>query len=264
MLPKESACNRRHTACHHLGGPFARCCYELAGYDSNVWLLQRRCVGGRLIHQGLEGLGLVHGQIGEDLAVDLDPGLGKPADKSAVGQTVEAAACVDALDPEGAEIALLLLAADIVVLQRAIGRGIGRGDRVLAAAVEALGLLEDALAARMAGNGTGSPGHLSLPQPYGIQRLTRWVSDSDSTAVPRRSRVRAGELLIKRWRLPTWPVLILPLAVNLKRFLAPDLVFILGILLSSGSLKGSGAFMGRHGMPCRAARKRAGSIWSSA
>jgi hypothetical protein len=31
--------------------------------------------------------------------------------------------------------------------------------------------------------------------------------------------------------LPTWWVLILPLAVILKRFLAPDLVFILDILL---------------------------------
>src|ERR1700760_676704 len=50
--------------------------------------------------------------------------------------------------------------------------------------------------------------------------------------MPRRSRVRAGELLINRWRLPTWWVLILPLAVILKRFLAPDLVFILDILLS--------------------------------
>src|SRR6185312_13025964 len=73
------------------------------------------------------------------------------------------------------------------------------------------------------------------PPPYGIQRFTRWVSDSDRTAVPRRSRVRAGELLIKRWRLPTWWVLILPVLVNLKRFLAPDLVFSLGILLSSGA-----------------------------
>src|SRR5665213_1554858 len=49
--------------------------------------------------------------------------------------------------------------------------------------------------------------------------------------MPRRSRVRAGELLIRRWRLPTWWVLILPLAVILKRFLAPDLVFILDISL---------------------------------
>src|SRR5258707_14542868 len=50
--------------------------------------------------------------------------------------------------------------------------------------------------------------------------------------MPRRSRVRAGELLIKRWRLPSWWVLIFPLFVILKRFLAPDLVFILDILLS--------------------------------
>src|SRR3954463_13210604 len=50
--------------------------------------------------------------------------------------------------------------------------------------------------------------------------------------MPRRSRVRAGGLLISRWRLPTWWVLILPLLVILKRFLAPDLVFILDILLS--------------------------------
>src|SRR6185312_8227233 len=64
------------------------------------------------------------------------------------------------------------------------------------------------------------------------QRFTRRVSDSDSVSMPRRSRVRAGELLISRWRLPTWWVLILPLAVILKRFLAPDLVFILDILLS--------------------------------
>src|ERR1700760_2270924 len=49
--------------------------------------------------------------------------------------------------------------------------------------------------------------------------------------MPRRSRVRAGELLISRWRLPTWWVLILPVLVILKRFLAPDLVFILDILL---------------------------------
>src|SRR6202000_1263718 len=108
------------------------------------------------------------------------------------------------------------------------------------------------LAAGARRDGAGGSRHLSLLQPYGIQRFTRRVSDSDRTAVPRRSRVRAGELLIKRWRLPTWWVLILPLAVNLKRFLAPDLVFILGISLSSGGQMASVAFMGRHGMPSRA------------
>ena len=68
------------------------------------------------------------------------PGLGEPADKSAVGEAIVAAGRVDALDPEGAEIPLLLLAADVIVLQRAVDGGVGRRDRVLAAAIEAFGL----------------------------------------------------------------------------------------------------------------------------
>ena len=59
------------------------------------------------------------------------------------------------------------------------------------------------------------------------------------------------------WRLPAWPCLILPFAVNLKRFLALDLVFILGILRlllrrRLGFL-GRVAFVNRHGMPLRRA-----------
>src|SRR5581483_8979205 len=84
-------------------------------YFEQRWMQSARvlsCAAG-LIHQGLEGLGLVNGQIGKHLAVNLDPGLRKPADKSAVGQPVLAAGRVDALNPEGAEIALLQLAADI-------------------------------------------------------------------------------------------------------------------------------------------------------
>src|SRR5690606_30004416 len=38
---------------------------------------------------------------------------------------------------------------------------------------------------------------------------------------------------IRRWRLPAGPARTLPVPVTLKRFLAPDLVFILGILRSS-------------------------------
>src|SRR5258706_14160674 len=62
---------------------------------------------------------------------------------------------VDALDPQGAEVTLLLLAADVIVLQRLINRGIGRGDVVLAAAAHALGLLEDLLAAGVGRSGKG-------------------------------------------------------------------------------------------------------------
>src|SRR5260370_32661354 len=38
-------------------------------------------------------------------------------------------------------------------------------------------------------------------------------------------RMRPGALVPIKWRLPEWPRLILPLAVNLKRFLAPRWVF---------------------------------------
>src|SRR5262249_7240581 len=105
---------------------------------------------GGLIHQSLEGFGLTGGEIGEDLAVDLDARLGEPADKSAVGDAVFAAAGVDPLDPERTEVPLLLLAANVIVLQRTIRGGVGRGDCVLAAAVEALDGLEDLLAAGVA------------------------------------------------------------------------------------------------------------------
>src|SRR6202000_632575 len=112
------------------------------------------------------------------------------------------------------------------------------------------------LAAGARRDGAGGSRHLGLLPPYGIQRFTRRVSDSERTAVPRRSRVRAGELVIKRWRLPTWWVLILPFAVNLKRFLAPDLVFILGISRILLGPRGTGRFTRRHGTRCRAPQQR--------
>src|SRR5215471_13800671 len=58
----------------------------------------------------------------------------------------------------------------------------------------------------------------------------RLVSEASRTVVPRRLRICSFERLIMPWRLPAWPVLTFPLAVNRKRFLAPDFVFSLGIL----------------------------------
>src|SRR5262245_44411337 len=57
----------------------------------------------------------------------------------------------------------------------------------------------------------------------------RWFSLDEITRVPLRLRICSFERLIMPWRLRVWPCLILPFAVNLKRFLAPDFVFILGI-----------------------------------
>src|SRR5690606_17061874 len=59
---------------------------------------------------------------------------------------------VDALDPQGAEIALAVLAVAIGVLQRLLDRLPGDADGVLAAAVETLGLGENLLVPGVAGS----------------------------------------------------------------------------------------------------------------
>src|SRR5690606_29706314 len=58
------------------------------------------------------------------------------------------------------------------------------------------------------------------------------VSASDRTVVPRFWRIYLALWLISRWRLPATPCLILPVAVSLKRFFTPLLVFSLGIFVS--------------------------------
>src|SRR5580658_3669376 len=64
--------------------------------------------------------------------------------------------------------------------------------------------------------------------------------------------------LIKRWRLPTAPCLILPVAVSLKRFLTPLFVLSLGILVSLGSDTSNPPWQplqpGRLSNPCRLKR----------
>src|SRR3569623_1388561 len=52
------------------------------------------------------------------------------------------------------------------------------------------------------------------------------------TRVPRNWRICFLVRLIMPWRLPAWADTTLPVPVTLKRFLAPDLVFSLGIWLS--------------------------------
>src|ERR1700745_687308 len=69
-------------------------------------------------------------------------------------------------------------------------------------------------------------------RPYGAQAFTRAVSASARISVPRFWRMYLALWLISRWRLPATPCLILPVAVSLKRFLTPLLVFRLGIFVS--------------------------------
>ena len=106
-----------------------------------------------LVDDGAEGGGLVDGEVGEDLAVDLDAGLGEAVDQAGVGEAgvVLADGGVDPLDPEGAELALADLAVAGRVLQRLVNGLLGGAVVGRAGAVVAGGLLDDLAVAGVGG-----------------------------------------------------------------------------------------------------------------
>ena len=60
------------------------------------------------LHDGLESLGVVHGQVGEHLAVDLDTSLGEFAHQDRITHTLQTSGGIDTLNPQAAEVALLV------------------------------------------------------------------------------------------------------------------------------------------------------------
>src|SRR5437868_5499452 len=123
----------------------------------------------------------MHCDVGEHLAVQRDAGEVQRVDELAVGQPLGADRGVDALDPQSAEAALLHLAVAIGILPGLLDRLAGDADRVLAAAVIALRLVEDALVLGAGGHTAFDACHvLSAPylRPYGAQPLTRATSAS--------------------------------------------------------------------------------------
>src|SRR5690606_39049224 len=88
---------------------------------------------------------VVHGDVRQHLAVQGDAGLGQAVHEAAVAQAVHARGGVDAGDPQRTEVALLLLAADVGVLQ-GLGDGLlGNAEDLAARVVVTRGLLEDLL-----------------------------------------------------------------------------------------------------------------------
>src|SRR5690606_27098878 len=88
---------------------------------------------------------VMHGDVRQHLAVEGDAGLHQAVHEAAVADAVCARRRVDAGDPQRTEIALLLLAADLGVLQRLGDRLLGDAEDLAAGVVVALGLLEDLL-----------------------------------------------------------------------------------------------------------------------
>src|ERR1700761_6526074 len=64
----------------------------------------------------------------------------------------------------------------------------------------------------------------------------------------------------RRWRLPATPALIFPVAVSLKRFLAPDFVFSFGISLRNREVPSSSVLMSCPGMPWASRHRRVGLL----
>src|SRR5690349_18254944 len=76
--------------------------------------------GRRVAEMRSGGLGgrVVHGQVGQDLAVHLDPGELQALDEAVVGHAIGAGARVDARDPQLAEVALAVTTVAVRVLHR--------------------------------------------------------------------------------------------------------------------------------------------------
>ena len=126
--------------------------------------LRRLALEGRLglFEDGIKRGGIVDGEIGKDLAVDLDTSGGEALDKSAVGQAAISHGRTDALDPEAAELPLLLLAIVVLVLLGLVDGVLGIAEELGAETPEALGPKEDALAALATGGAVCGTWHAGI------------------------------------------------------------------------------------------------------
>ena len=96
-------------------------------------------------------------EVGQDLAVDFDPGRGQAGDEPAVRQVVLPGRRVDALDPQPPELTLAGAPVAEGVLAAAHHLLVGGAERAALVAVVALGLLEDLLVAPLRDRPHASP-----------------------------------------------------------------------------------------------------------
>ena len=99
------------------------------------------------VDYGLECLGIVHGEVGKDLAVQADVLLCKLAHELGIGNPVLACGGVDPLDPKSAETALLGLAVTVSVSQTLLIGVLCYGPDILSGEEISAGSLENLLAA---------------------------------------------------------------------------------------------------------------------
>src|SRR5690606_28055956 len=182
-----------------------------------------------LFGQGGKARRVVHGDVRQHLAVQGDPGLQQAVHEAAVAHAAGARSSIDTRNPQGAEMALLLLAAAVGVLQ-GLGDGLlGNAEDLAAGVVVALGLADDFLVTAARRDTTLDSCHFLSPHKYGSMRSRRPASSARTWFVCRRLRFRLVAFLVRMWLLLAWPHLYLPEAVFRKRLAAARLVLILGI-----------------------------------
>ena len=113
-------------------------CYKEPGNDVPCSLLH-------LSYDGLECLGVIDSEVSKNLAVDLDATLVQQTHQLRVAQTLEAGSSVDTLDPESAEVALLVTAVTEGVGETLLPSVLGNGPYVLAGTEVTASEFEDAL-----------------------------------------------------------------------------------------------------------------------
>ena len=96
-----------------------------------------------LVYDSLESFGVVHGQVGEHLAVYFDAGFVDEAHQLAVGKVFHAGGGVDTLYPERAEVAFLLLAVAVGIRETLFPSVLGYGPYIATATIITAGKFQD-------------------------------------------------------------------------------------------------------------------------
>src|SRR6187402_3342447 len=115
---------------------------SLTAFDT---LSNSRCRLAGQVGQLLEGRRIMHGQVGQNLAVQIDARILQSAHEARIGGAVVAAGSIDALNPQATKVALAQLAASVGVNPALVEAMQSLLKAVLAAAVKTLGLLDNSL-----------------------------------------------------------------------------------------------------------------------
>ena len=99
------------------------------------------------LHNSLKSLRIVHSEVGQHFAVEADVLLGQAAHQLGIAEAVLTGSGIDALDPQGAEFALLGLAVTVGVGETFFVGVLGYCPDVLAGQEVAAGFAENLLAA---------------------------------------------------------------------------------------------------------------------